>query len=124
MVKEHVSALHGIEDVWRRRRLNLRKFTVGLGNERCVLQIVAIEADESPQSRQIQRSGERKTSESLTPSSRTKRSRTCSSIEFSTSRRTGGPESTPHQFAFQCLQQVLGVVFFDLDILVARHRKV
>ena len=53
------------------------------------------------------------------PSSRTSRSSTCGSIDSSTSRRTGGPNRRRMQLLLERLEQVLGVVLLDLEVLVA-----
>ena len=60
------------------------------------------------------------TSESEMPSSRTSSSRTLGLRSSATSSRTAGPKRRRKQLALHRLQQVLGVVLFDLDVLVAR----
>ena len=63
--------------------------------------------------------GSRYTSEDATPSSRTMRSRTWSSISVSTSRRTGGPKRRRESSRLQRREEVLVVVLLDLEVLVA-----
>ena len=82
----------------------------------------AVEVGDREQAGEVERPGQREDLGVLDVRARaTSRSSTCGSIVSSTSRRTGGPKRRRISSRLQRLQQVLGVVLLDLEVLVAGH---
>ena len=121
VVHQDVLLAHLRDDVGCGRGLDLGKRPAGAGDEARLLEVVAVDGVERPQSREVEWPGE---AEDLG----------LAHIEFLHEQLEdvgvdgaldlephGRAEAAPGELALECLQQVLRVVFLDLDVLIAGH---
>ena len=117
-MQEHVSLANNGEHIGGLSALHLAELTRCLRDELPLFEIVAVEADDRPETCHIERAGKTKDlrlTDVQFAHQQFQDARIDSFFDFETNRR---PEPAPYQFALQCLQEILGVIFLDFEVLV------
>ena len=109
----------GREDVGRGRRLDLGQVAVGAGDELLVLQLGPVEGGDAEQAGEVQRAGQRVDlglGDLQLAHQQVEDLAVDGLLDLQAHRR---PEAAPHELLLQGLEEVLGVVLLDLQVLVA-----
>ncbi len=102
------------------RRLDLAERARRTGHELALLEVVALQAVDRPQAGEVQRAGQAEHLELVDAELADQQLEDVGVdrlLDLEADRR---PEPAAHELALEGLQQVLGVVLLDLDVLVAR----
>ncbi len=119
VVQEHVPGAQCREDVGRGRRLDLGEVAVGAGDELRVLQLRPVEAVDAEEAGEVERAGQRVhlgLGDLQLAHQQVQHLAVDGLLDLQAHRR---PEAAPHEFLLQGLEEVLGVVLLDLQVLVA-----
>ncbi|MDQ0991688.1 hypothetical protein QFZ74_002916 [Streptomyces sp. V3I7] len=119
VVQQHVPGAQGGEDVGRGRRLDLGEVAVGAGDELRVLQLGTVYRGDAEEAGEVQGSRQRVhlgLADLQLTHQQVEHLAVDGLLDLEAHRR---PEAAPHELLLQGLEQVLGVVLLDLEVLVA-----
>ena len=119
VVQQHVVAAYGVEHVDRRGRLDLGQLAVGGRHERGVLQVLAAEVGDPVQPGEVEGPGETEDLLGVDPELGDEQVEDPLVDGLLDLQAHGRAEAAAQQLLLQGLEQVLGVVLLDLQVLVA-----